>query len=656
VCSVVSCLFILIGAMPGWAQQQVDFATYLGGSQYDRAQGVAVDRHGQIYVVLNTFSTNLPTTAGVCDRTHNGGQDAYVAKLAGDGRSLVWGTYLGGSAEDRGYGVRIGTDGSVYVIGITKSSNFPTTAGAFQRTLGGDADIFVTRLTGDGTTLIYSTYLGGSAEDWCRGNVFVDPQGAIYLGGHTKSANYPTTPGAYQRVHANPGGWDAILTKVAPDGGRLVFSTLYGGRGYDATYTGVVVHADGTICVAGMTNSADLPVTAGAFQGTYGGGTGTDPYVMGDGLVARFSADGSQLLFSTYLGGSGNDACSGNDGLVLDVRGNAIVTGITSSVNFPTTAGAFDRTYAGGIDGFVAKLSPDGRSLLASTYIGGSAAEETSGIDIDPNGRIYLSGTTASRDYPVTPDALQASFGGGEADVMVSVLTPDLSSLLWSTYYGGGGVGGYAERGRCLTLDNRGRIVVSGDTNSSDFPCTPGVLQTSLAGDSDAFVLRLVPALVPIQGDADGKPDWDLDVVAGPGVHRDADGQPPLPGHDPAGRAAASRADRHPLGSRHPRHVAGGRCPQPGDFRPESEHVKGRESGITDRRTVLTSPWPGGESWRQNRLNDLLCASEDTDHAAFSVMFVPREDQPKPRSAQQTRHERIRFAFGAATAPLRPAS
>ena len=460
-------------------------STYLGGSRFDRVQGVTVDSAGFIYAVGNTVSSDFPTTSGVFDPTYNGGnQDAFVAKLTPDCSSVVWATYLGTSGEDRGYRAQVDAAGFVYVVGITKASGFPTTSGAYDRTFnGGNGDIFVTKLTPDGSSLVYSTYIGGASEDWCRGTMYLDSAGNIYLSGRTSSANFPTTPGAFQSVHQ--GNWDGYLLKLSADGSTLIFSTLIGGSGWDAAYSGVEVHSDGSIYVAGMTNSQNFPITSGVFQTSYGGDTGGS--FFGDGFIARFSADGSSLIYSTFLGGSADDGVTGNHGLAIDAAGQAIVLSSTGSVDFPVTSGVFQGSYGGGNrDGVVTILSTTGSSLVSSTYLGGSGPDVTAGIAVDASGNIFLSGNTGSSGYPLTPDAAQSTYGGGNTDALLTIFPTDLSTLVYSTFLGSSSL----DRGRDLVLDSSGNIIIGGDTTGTDFPVTANAFQQSSQGNGDGFVAK----------------------------------------------------------------------------------------------------------------------------------------------------------------------
>jgi hypothetical protein len=298
------------------------------------------------------------------------------------------------------------------------------------------------------------------------------------------------------------GAQDAFGLERSSDGSTLLHSTLLGGSGTgtgvggDTAFSGIYVYSDGSVYVAGSTDSPDFPVTPGAFQTTYKGASGRALGAGGDGFVARLKPDLSGLIFSTYLGGSDNDEVCANDCLVVDSAGNAYVIGETTSFDFPVTANAFRKTHTSGgtgwdaMDAFVAKISPTGQ-LLASTYIGSSGRlEEASGIDVDAAGNVYFSGNTAGTDFPVTPNAYQSTLKGnaGTPDAWFAKMSPDLSTLLYSTYFGSSG----GDRGRALVLF-QGNVIISGDAGGQDFPLTSGAYQTTLRGSDDGFVARFFP-------------------------------------------------------------------------------------------------------------------------------------------------------------------
>jgi len=327
---------------------------------------------------------------------------------------LVYSTYLGGANNDNASAVAVDAAGNAYVTGITASAtNFPTTAGAFQTTLGGGSDAFVTKLNPTGTALIYSTFLGGSDFDTGVG-IAVDASGNAYVTGSTASTNFPTTAGAFQTTLAGPGGGsltDAFVTKLNPTGTALVYSTYLGGRDFDNGEE-VAVDAAGNAYVTGRTSSTDFPTTVAAFQTTSAGG--------GDAFVTKLNSTGSALVYSTFLGGA--ESSDGGFGIAVDALGNAYVTGLTNSTDFPTTAGAFQTTIGSTQSAFVTKLNPTGSALVYSSYLGGSSLDQGSGIAVDARANAYVTGVTLSTDFPTTGDAFQTTLGGS-TDAFVAKLS-----------------------------------------------------------------------------------------------------------------------------------------------------------------------------------------------------------------------------------------
>jgi len=459
------------------------YSTYLGGSGEDSSPAIAVDALGNAYVTGSTFSPDFPTTAGAFQTSFGEGSfHAFVTKLDPAGSALVYSTYLGGNGADAGYGIAVDTDGNAFVTGNTNSSNFPTTMTAVQSTYGGGGccDAFVTKLNAAGAALVYSTYLGGSGDD--EGNaIAVDAAGNAYVTGLTDSTDLPTTAGAFQT--ANAGGFDAFVTKLDPAGAALVYSTYLGVGGS----SGIAVDASGNAYVTGSTDSTHFPTTMGAFRTTYGGG-------ISDAFVTKLDPAGAALVYSTYLGGSGEDSSSA---IAVDADGNAYVSGYTDSTDLPTTAGAFQTIYGGGIsDAFVTKLDPAGCALVYSTYLGGSGTDAGHGIAVDTDGNAFVTGNTNSSNFTTTMTAFQTTYGGGGCcDAFVTKLDAAGSALVYSTYLGGSG----NDAGSAIAVDAfpNSNAYVTGFTDSGDFPTTAGAFQTSNARTRDAFVAKitdLVPA------------------------------------------------------------------------------------------------------------------------------------------------------------------
>ena len=391
------------------------YSTYVGGSGDDWGFGIAVDGTGNAYLTGNTSSSDFPVTAGVCQTIYRGGiSDLFVTKLNAAGSALVYSTYLGGNDLDQANSIAVDASGNAYVTGNTNSSNFPTTAGAYQSVYnGGFTDAFVSKLNATGTALVYSTYLGGDTLDEGRG-IAVDASGNAYVTGSTEfimgapsSGNFPTTAGAYQTVRG--GSFDAFVTKLNATGKALVYSTYLGGNAHDYAM-GIAVDGGGNAYVTGYTFSSNFPTTAGAYQSVYNGG-------FTDAFVTRLDATGSALVYSTYLGG--NDFDQANS-IAVDASGNAYVTGFTYSSNFSTTAGAYQSVYNGGFtDAFLAKLNATGGALVYSTFLGGSDVDIGNGIALDNSGNAYVTGATGSSDFPTTAGAYQRVYGGF-GDVLVA--------------------------------------------------------------------------------------------------------------------------------------------------------------------------------------------------------------------------------------------
>jgi hypothetical protein len=446
------------------------YSTYIGGSEYDRGNAIAVDGKGNAYVTGETYSTNYDVTPGAFQT--DGGGDVFVTKLSARGTVLVYSTYIGGSYGDRGYGIAVDGSGNAYVTGYTTSTDYPVTPGAFQTKNGGGLrDVFVTKLNAAGSALVYSTYIGGVFHDYGYA-IAVDGSGNAYVTGYTESASYPVTPGAFQTTKG--GGYDVFVTKLNETGTALVYSTYIGGSNNDVGY-GIAVDGNGNAYVTGYTESTDYDVTSGAFQTTRGG--------YRDVFVTKLNETGTALVYSTYIGGSGGDE---GYGIAVDGSGNAYVTGYTWSTDYDVTPGAFQTKNGGGRDVFVTKLNATGTALVYSTYMGGSNNDEGYGIAVDGSGNAYVTGWTLSTDYDVTPGAFQTKNGGGR-DVFVTKLNATGTALVYSTYIGGSG----EERGYAIAVDGSGNAYVTGYTESRNYDVTPRAFQTTNEGKQDVFVTKV---------------------------------------------------------------------------------------------------------------------------------------------------------------------
>jgi hypothetical protein len=399
------------------------YSTYLGGSDDDCGEGIAVDPAGNAYVAGETLSTDFPITKGAfqpaCASCSSGLVDTFAAKLNRDGSALVYSTYIGGNNADLFPMLALDRLGNLYIQGSTFSTDYPTTKGAFQTAClacpSGGADTYVTKLNPQGSALVYSTFLGGSVFDICGAQIAVDSGGDAYVNGFTCSPDFPTL----NSLQAYAGGCDGFLTKLNPTGSAPVYSTYLGGSNFDSI-NGTAIDTAGNAHVSGQTSSSDFPVTPGAFQTNFVGGTNCSFPPCNDTFVAKINASGTALVYSTYLGGTGDE---NGLGMAVDHHGNAYAAGFTTSTDFPIL-NAFQSANAGGYDIFVTELNPAGKALIYSTYLGGSGDEFIGGIAFDPQRlNLYVEGYTASSDFP-TVNAAQPQFGGGTYDAIVAKIGP----------------------------------------------------------------------------------------------------------------------------------------------------------------------------------------------------------------------------------------
>ena len=448
------------------------YSTFLGGSGNDEGASIALDSSGCVYVTGYTESSAYPTTSGAYDSSQNSGRDVFVTKLNADGKGLVYSTFIGGTYEDEGYGIAVDSYGNAYVTGYTYSSlGYPLTTGAFtdSQSFGqGIQVVFISKLNSTGNNLIYSANFGGNQGSYGRG-IFVDGSGNTYITGKTSSSNFPVTNGAYS---TNFNGYsDAFVTKLNADGTGLVYSTYLGGGDYD-TGRGIKIDTSGNAFIIGRTQSSNFPITSGAYDASlnsYGGGglfvtklnmdgtklvystflDGDYPYGIAidnsgcayatgcaayslpvtsgaydtsfggnyDAFVTKFNASGSDLVYSTFIGGNNYEYPYG---IALDSSGNAYITGSTNSSDYPVTSNAYDQSFNGSNDAFLAKLNTTGTALIYSTFLGGGSNDYGYGIAVDSSGLTYVTGGAGISGFPTTTSAYDISFNGGTSDTFVT--------------------------------------------------------------------------------------------------------------------------------------------------------------------------------------------------------------------------------------------
>ena len=388
--------------------------------------------------------------------------------------SVTYATYLGGTAEDDGNAIAVDGSGNAYVTGQTQSNHFPGTTGGY---IGG-FDVFVTKISADGSTLDYSTYVGGTGND--SGNaIAVDMSGDAFVAGGTASNNFPTTVGVLQKTFG-AGNFDAFVFGLLSNG-TLIYSTYLGGTGDDVA-NGLALDNAGNAYIVGSTTSTNFPPSVNSISGETAGG-----------FAMELNSSASALIYSTYIGAGGNDFASA---VAVDSAGNTYVTGATQSPSFVTTPNAVqtkcgsDGNCNGALyDAFVTVIKPMGSGLVYSTFLGGEAKDEGFGIAVDSAGDAYVTGFTQSMHFPLGVSRLQGTLkGSGTSDAFVSELNPTGSQLLNSTYLGGSG----NDSGLAIAVDNQQNAYVTGVTSSSDFP-TVNPTQPNNGGQNDAFVSEFNP-------------------------------------------------------------------------------------------------------------------------------------------------------------------
>ena len=394
--------------------------------------------------------------------------------------TLSYSTYLGGTSNDQANDVALDSAGNIYIIGTTASADFPL-QNAFQSTctscVTSTPDVFITELSADGSKLVFSTFLGGSSED--DGNaIALDTAGNIYVDGRTFSSDFPVSSNAFQPTcsSCSTGLPDVYAAELPPGGASLTFSTYLGGTAEDDAF-GIAVDSSGDAYIVGRTDSSDFP-TQSPYQSTLKGNF--------DIFVTEFKPLGAGLVYSTYLGGLNQDY---GFAIAVDSKGNAYITGQTTSNDFPTAGSAYQTSFGGNQNAFVTKLKPSGAGLVYSTYLGGTGQDSGRSIAVDAAGYAYVVGSTSSTNFPVL-NAAQTNFGGGGSNGFITKLNPAGSALVYSTYLGGSG----GDIAGSITLDKGNRAYITGETSSTNFPtANPLTGQSKYNGNQDAFVTKLSP-------------------------------------------------------------------------------------------------------------------------------------------------------------------
>lgn len=436
------------------------YSTFLGGSELDEAHDIAVDNEGNPYITGSTDSTDFPTTLGVYGPLLTGGTDVFITKFNSTGSDLVFSTYLGGQNDDEGFAIALDYEGEgfAHITGTTRSTDFPTTPGVYDRSINGRRDVFIAKLNKNGSALMFSTFLGGSLDDDGYG-ITLDSEGAIYITGATVSTDFPTTPGADDRTFG--GQVDAFAIKMDSKASSLLYATYIGDTEIEKCFD-IAVDDIGAAYVTGFIDP----------------GANADS----DVLAVKLNRQGSSQVYSFVFGGGDDES---GRGITVDEFGCAYIVGWTESSNFPTTPEAFDRTHNGHTDAFVSKLRSSGRDFVFSTYLGGDCWDWGEDIDIYQDYSAIVTGYTTAPDFPVTPDAFDTTHNG-KIDAFVTKFDPPGSFLEYSTFLGGD----ENDFGMGIVLDKDEVAHTTGYTSSEDFPVSPDAYDDTFNQISDAYYVK----------------------------------------------------------------------------------------------------------------------------------------------------------------------
>lgn len=372
---------------------------------------------------------------------------------------------IGGSNNDDGRGIGVDRLGNIYICGNTISEDFPLGNPIDSSFNGRPNDIFITKLTLTGDSILYSTYIGGSLRDECKAFA-VDADGNAYITGRTNSPDFPVTDNAFSKKA--PVTYDIIAVKISPEG-KLVYSAIFGGESMEEA-RGIAIDKDGNCIIAGGTHSSDFPTTTGSYCPKYTDVHEPDPlkltgkpFTAEQAFVAKINPDGTKMEYCTFIGGTGHDKVWCAD---VDDMGRAIVAGHTRCEDFPVTENAIQKNLQGNQDAFVAMLSQDGSRLEYGSYFGGSGEDKATGVGIDDNGKIWLAGNTNSDDLLLL-NPKQDKFGGGKSDIFILKIDPITANIEFSSYCGGDAEDEIASD---ALFKIGGKIIIAGNTRSMNFP------------------------------------------------------------------------------------------------------------------------------------------------------------------------------------------
>ena len=479
------------------------YATYIGGSSADRANAITLDKDGFLYISGFTTSLNFPVTPGAYCTIHNDetdNLDGYMAKIDLDANRIIWATYLGGSGTEYMGKMSFDEEGNIYVVGNTTSNDFPFTTGAYDTIYNysgtqGHGDAYVAKLSSNGSSLLYSSFLGGNGREGMV-DLATDDNQFAYTCISTSSSDYPRTPGCVDTIYEGPDYLGEIaVTKFNKKGDNLEYSFFLGGNKEEMGK--LLIDSKGNLVIVGSTLSKNFPVTDDAMFKNLKNKDTTNFRPGGDLFISLIDSSGKDLIYSTFFGGSGGDWPTN---IMLDKNDILYITGDTKSFDFPVTDDAYQKIKNDTSDAFLIKFNLNEKKLEYSTYIGGDKIDQGSDILLTKDGNIVLVGNTLSSDFPITDKAFDTTYNGCTnpndnyewgGDFFISVFDSALSNLLYSTYLGGTS----DDYGPSATIDENSNLFIYGSTKSSDFPVTDNAIYNVYNGGhwraGDGILIKL---------------------------------------------------------------------------------------------------------------------------------------------------------------------
>ncbi|RLD75665.1 MAG: hypothetical protein DRJ10_14860, partial [Bacteroidetes bacterium] len=460
-------------------------STFIGGSAGDTAFAIALDTDGNVFISGTTNSSDFPVDASSYDNSHNGKSDVFVAKFNADLSTLLSSTLLGGTDEDNATSIAIDANNNIFIAGYSSSDDFPATSGAYDESSSGGIDIILVKFSNDLGTLSAATFAGGTGNDYAK-DILIGANGDIYLTGHSTSADYPATIGAYDESFN--GSIDVVVSKFNNELSTLEASTYIGGSNADYAYS-IAIDANSNIFVAGENSGGTFPMAGTSYDDNHNGDV--------DVIIAKLNANLDILLASTYIGAALHEQANTID---ITSEGYVVVSGETTSENFPIEGTSYDNSinnheteFSGASDIFVCKLNNNLELMLSSTFIGGENSDFSYALTIDSWDNIFLSGYTLSENYPVTGSAYDNSiinalgkWGYHSRHIYISKLNNNLSSLSASSFMDNSNGQDISE---AITIDSQGNIFITGYTGSATLP-TEQAYDNTFNGNKEVFVCK----------------------------------------------------------------------------------------------------------------------------------------------------------------------